>query len=69
MEIDLGKKVALVTGAAQGIGAAVAKTLAAAGASVIVTDLDAQAGMAAVVVAQITARGGNAEFIALDVSN
>lgn len=69
MEIDLSKKVALVTGAAQGIGAAVAKTLAAAGASVVVTDLDAKADMAAAVVAEIAACGGNAEFIILDVSN
>ncbi len=69
MEIDLKKKVALVTGAAQGIGAAVAKTLAAAGAAVIVTDLDAQSDAAAMVVAEITGRGGDAEFIALDVGN
>jgi NAD(P)-dependent dehydrogenase (short-subunit alcohol dehydrogenase family) len=69
MNIDLTHKVALVTGAAQGIGAAVARTLAAAGAFVIVTDLPAQSGRASSVLAEIADRGGKAEFIALDVSN
>ena len=39
MSIDLSGKTAVVTGAASGIGESVAITLAAAGASVIVTDL------------------------------
>jgi NAD(P)-dependent dehydrogenase (short-subunit alcohol dehydrogenase family) len=68
MNIDLSNKVALVTGAAEGIGAAVARTLAAAGASVVLTDLEAQSPKAATVVAGIMQGGGRAEFIALDVS-
>jgi len=68
MSIDLGKKVVLVTGAAAGIGAAIAKTLGAAGASIIVTDRDVQAGLATEVVEEIIKAGGKAEFIALDVS-
>ena len=38
--VDLGGKVALVTGAARGIGQAIAATLSAAGATVVATDLD-----------------------------
>jgi NAD(P)-dependent dehydrogenase (short-subunit alcohol dehydrogenase family) len=68
MHIDLTGKVALVTGAAQGIGAAVARTLAAAGAAVIVTDLDARLDMVGAVLAEIRDRGYRAEFTALDVS-
>lgn len=67
--IDLSGKVALVTGAANGIGAAVAKTLATAGATVIVTDLEGQATLAADVVGDITASGGRAELKVLDISN
>lgn len=67
--MDLINKVALVTGAASGIGASVATTLAAAGASVIVTDLAARSGEAESVVAKIAADGGQAESIALDVSD
>ncbi len=68
MNIDLSGKVALVTGAAQGIGAAIARTLAAAGAAVIVTDLEARSAMAGKVVAEIIADGYSAEFAVLDVS-
>ena len=42
--IDLTGKVALVTGAATGIGAAIAKTLAHAGAVVLLTDINQEAG-------------------------
>lgn len=68
MNIDLTQKVALVTGAAQGIGAAVARTLAAAGAAVIVTDLESRSEMAKAVVAGISDSGCSAEFTVLDVS-
>lgn len=68
MNIDLSGKVALVTGAAQGIGAAVARTLAAAGAAVIVTDLEARSTVAAAVLADMGDSGRRAEFAALDVS-
>ncbi len=42
MHIHLGSRVALVTGAAQGIGQAIALALKAAGASLVVADLDAE---------------------------
>jgi NAD(P)-dependent dehydrogenase (short-subunit alcohol dehydrogenase family) len=60
-------KVALVTGAAKGIGAACAATLAGHGASVVVADIDAQAGRA--VADAIIKAGGDAVFMALDVTN
>jgi NAD(P)-dependent dehydrogenase (short-subunit alcohol dehydrogenase family) len=69
MKIDLSERVALVTGAARGIGAAVARTLAGAGATVVVTDLESQCAAAASVVAEIADGGGRAEFMALDVSS
>jgi 3-oxoacyl-[acyl-carrier protein] reductase len=56
---------ALVTGAGNGIGAAVARAYAAAGAAVLVTDLDKDA--AAEVAAAIVQEGGRAESAALDV--
>lgn len=59
-------KVALVTGAAKGIGAACATVLAAHGARVIVTDVAESEGRA--VVAAIVGDGGNAEFMPLDVT-
>ena len=60
-------KVAIVTGAAQGIGAAYAGALAAEGASVVVADLQAEAGEA--VAAKILAEGGRAIFVPVDVSD
>ncbi len=63
---DLTGRSALVTGAAGGIGSAVATALAEAGAAVLVTDLDKDA--AAVVAQRISDSGGRAESAALDVS-
>ena len=65
---DLSGKVALVTGAGSGIGAAVAKTLAGAGARVFATDRDG--GHRARRPRRIIAReGGRADATALDVTN
>lgn len=60
-------KVAVVTGASKGIGAAVAKALAAEGASVVVNYASSKAGADAVVAA-ITAAGGKATAVGGDVS-
>ncbi len=62
-----GQKVAIVTGAARGIGAGVAKRLAADGMAVAVLDLDA--GACANTVAAITDAGGTAIAVGADVSN
>lgn len=59
-------KIAAVTGAGSGIGAAIASVFADAGAIVHVLERDAAAGMA--VVERITAAGGRAAFIETDVS-
>ena len=55
-------KTALVTGAARGIGAAIARAFAAEGATVIVTDIDASTGLA-------TASAIGAIFAPLDVAS
>jgi len=60
-------KVAVVTGASKGIGAAIAKSLGAAGAAVVVNYASSQAGAEAVVAA-ITAAGGRAVAVRGDVS-
>ena len=60
-------KVAVVTGASKGIGAAIAKSLAAAGASVVVNYASSKAG-ADTVVAAITSAGGKAVAVGGDVS-
>ena len=56
--MDLGGKVAVVTGAGQGIGLQAARALAAAGAAVVVNDVEA--GLAEAAVAGIEREGGRA---------
>ncbi|MCV7408179.1 beta-ketoacyl-ACP reductase [Mycobacterium florentinum] len=63
---DLTGRSALVTGAAGGIGSAVAQAFAAAGAAVLVTDIDEDAAKA--VAARITEQGGAADSASLDVT-
>lgn len=64
---ELTGRVAVVTGAARGIGAATASRLAADGAAVAVLDLDPDA--AAPAVAAITSAGGRAIAVGADVSD
>jgi 3-oxoacyl-[acyl-carrier protein] reductase len=67
MSQKLANKVAVVTGASKGIGAAIAKHLAAEGASVVVNYSTSQAA-AEKVVAEILSHGGNAIAVQADVS-
>ena len=60
-------RVAIVTGAARGIGEAYARALAAAGAAVAIADLNDEAATA--VAADITAHGGQAAAVRVDVSD
>lgn len=60
-------RVAVVTGAASGIGRALAEAFAAAGSAVVVADLDVLA--AEIVVSGIRERGGDAEAMAVNVSD
>lgn len=64
---DLHGKVALITGAASGIGEAIAHTFASQGAFVYVADLDNETGEK--VSEQIRKDGGQAVFLKLDVSD
>lgn len=59
-------KVALITGAASGIGRATALTLARDGAAIVVADIDGSGGSATV--AAITAMGGRVIFVQADVT-
>ena len=65
--MTLAGHIAIVTGASRGIGAAIARDLAAAGAHVVV-GYRAQAVQARAVVADIVTRGGSAEAIGFDVA-
>jgi len=67
MTYDFDGRTALVTGGANGIGAATARRLAGAGATVIIADVDIEVGEA--VAAAIVEAGGKAEFTDLDVTD
>ncbi|HMM79445.1 MAG TPA: SDR family oxidoreductase [Pyrinomonadaceae bacterium] len=64
---DLKGKTAFVTGAASGIGEAIAETLGAAGAFVYVADVDDEGGLRTV--ERLTATGLTADYVHLDVSD
>jgi 3-oxoacyl-[acyl-carrier protein] reductase len=63
---DFAGRVALITGGAQGIGAATATRLAGDGAAVVIADLDL--GLAEALAAEIVASGGNARAVRCDVT-
>jgi NAD(P)-dependent dehydrogenase (short-subunit alcohol dehydrogenase family) len=65
--VQFEEKVAIVTGAGQGIGEAYARAIADAGASVVVAEIDKQRG--ARVADAINAEGGRAIFVEVDVSS
>jgi NAD(P)-dependent dehydrogenase (short-subunit alcohol dehydrogenase family) len=65
MKLGLDGKIAVVTGAGSGIGAAVSRQLAEEGVKVVVADLDSEAARA--VAAEICSDGGKAREYAVDV--
>ncbi len=67
MKFDLSNKIAIVTGGGQGIGAAIARSLAAAGACVAVNDINPD--KVERVVAEIESSNGQAIGITADISN
>src|SRR4051812_23374666 len=66
MEWNLSGRTALVTGSTDGIGVAIARTLAAEGAQLIVSGCNAERGVQ--VVQSILDKGGEARFAAADLS-
>ncbi|MEZ5935733.1 MAG: glucose 1-dehydrogenase [Alphaproteobacteria bacterium] len=64
---DLEGRVAIITGAAMGIGAACARQMAKQGASVVLADIDEEAGQS--VEAAINETGGHALFVRTDVAS
>jgi NAD(P)-dependent dehydrogenase (short-subunit alcohol dehydrogenase family) len=67
MNLSLDGKIAIVTGAAHGIGRAIASAFAEAGSSLLLLDIDAEAGEAAA--GELSRSGRSAEFMQVDVSD
>src|SRR5690606_30140656 len=67
MDVGLQGKVAVVTGGASGMGAAVSRMLAAEGVQIVIADI--QADKAQAVIDEIQAAGGRANFIATNVAD
>ena len=67
MSNRLKDKITIVTGAAHGIGNAIAEAFATEGAWVLVADIDAAAGRATT--EEIHKKGGQAEFMSVDISS
>lgn len=67
VEKNLEGRVAIITGAAQGIGKEIAKALSVRGANVVITDIDSDAGEGAA--QEIIQRGYQATFVRTDVAD
>jgi len=67
MDLDLSGQTAVVTGSAQGVGKVIARELAECGASVVVTDVQAEKGQK--VADEMTDDGLSATFIECDISS
>jgi NAD(P)-dependent dehydrogenase (short-subunit alcohol dehydrogenase family) len=65
--ISLADKVAVVTGAAGGIGAATARLLSTAGAAVVISDINIDGAKA--VAEEIRSQGGTAQAVRTDISS
>jgi len=65
--MDINGKTAVITGGGSGIGRATAQRLAAAGAAIVIADLDTAMGEGSV--GLIEAKGGRAVFIKTDVND
>ena len=65
--VSLAGKVAIVTGAAKGIGAAIASALTAEGATVVISDIDDENGLK--LVGQLEGDGKKAVYVRADVGN
>jgi NAD(P)-dependent dehydrogenase (short-subunit alcohol dehydrogenase family) len=66
LTMELKDKVAIVTGAASGIGLAITQAFVRDGARVLMTDIDRERGLAAA--EPLRAGGGHVEFVALDIA-